>query len=77
MAEHHLERQSPIDAHGIIGDMRSAALPPCDLVVILDVLHYVDKAAQRALLQRVYDALRPSGGRLLLRVGDADSRASR
>ncbi len=26
MAEHHLERQSPIDAHGIIGDMRSAAL---------------------------------------------------
>ncbi|UWF47521.1 glycoside hydrolase family 15 protein [Pseudomonas sp. N3-W] len=26
MADHHLERQSPIDAHGIIGDMRSAAL---------------------------------------------------
>jgi len=26
MAEHHPERQSPIDAHGIIGDMRSAAL---------------------------------------------------
>ncbi|MFJ2466735.1 glycoside hydrolase family 15 protein [Pseudomonas sp. NPDC087615] len=26
MAEHHQERQSPIDAHGIIGDMRSAAL---------------------------------------------------
>ena len=26
MAEHHLERQSPIDAHGIIGDMRTAAL---------------------------------------------------
>lgn len=26
MAEHHLERQSSIDAHGIIGDMRSAAL---------------------------------------------------
>jgi GH15 family glucan-1,4-alpha-glucosidase len=26
MAEHHSERQSPIDAHGIIGDLRSAAL---------------------------------------------------
>src|SRR5471030_504433 len=26
MADHHPERQSPIDAHGIIGDMRSAAL---------------------------------------------------
>ncbi|WP_426234756.1 glycoside hydrolase family 15 protein [Pseudomonas sp. TWP3-2] len=26
MAEHQSERQSPIDAHGIIGDMRSAAL---------------------------------------------------
>ncbi|EUB86793.1 glycoside hydrolase family 15 protein [Pseudomonas sp. GM30] len=26
MAEHHPERQSPIDAHGIIGDLRSAAL---------------------------------------------------
>ncbi|MHA6129567.1 glycoside hydrolase family 15 protein [Pseudomonas fluorescens group sp. PF-1] len=26
MPDHHPERQSPIDAHGIIGDMRSAAL---------------------------------------------------
>jgi GH15 family glucan-1,4-alpha-glucosidase len=26
MADHHLERQSAIDAHGIIGDLRSAAL---------------------------------------------------
>lgn len=26
MAEHPSERQSPIDAHGIIGDLRSAAL---------------------------------------------------
>ena len=26
MADHHPERQSAIDAHGIIGDMRSAAL---------------------------------------------------
>jgi SAM-dependent methyltransferase len=38
-------------------DMRRAVLPPCDLVVILDVLHYVDHAAQSALLVRVRDAL--------------------
>jgi SAM-dependent methyltransferase len=48
-------------------------LPPCDTVVILDVLHYVDHAAQAELLQRVHAALRP-GGRLLLRVGDAASK---
>jgi SAM-dependent methyltransferase len=57
----------------ICGDMREVPLPPCDAVVILDVLHYVDHAAQAALLQRVAAALRP-GGRLLLRVGDADSK---
>jgi hypothetical protein len=38
--------------------------------VILDVLHYVDLAAQEGVLQRVRQALAP-GGRLLLRVGDA------
>ena len=55
----------------ICGDMRQVPLPPCQVVVILDVLHYVDHAAQQALLQRVFDALSP-GGRLLLRVGDTD-----
>jgi SAM-dependent methyltransferase len=49
--------------------MRNATLPACDLVVILDVLHYVDHTAQRALLERVHAALAPRG-RLLLRVGD-------
>jgi SAM-dependent methyltransferase len=48
-------------------------LPPSDLVVILDVLHYVDLDAQEGVLRRVRDALQP-GGRLLLRVGDAASR---
>lgn len=58
-------------------DMCRAVLPPCELVVVLDVLHYVDHAAQSALLTRVRDALlqgRPElPRRLLLRVGDADS----
>ena len=54
-------------------DMRKAAMPACDLVVILDVLHYVDHGAQEGVLRRVHGALEP-GGRLLLRVGDAASR---
>ena len=54
----------------VCADMCRAPIPPCDVVVILDVLHYVDHAAQQALLQRVRDALQPQG-RLLLRIGDA------
>jgi SAM-dependent methyltransferase len=50
-------------------DLRKAVIPGCDLLVILDVLHYVDHAEQVALLQRVRQALAPRG-RLLLRVGD-------
>jgi len=57
----------------VCADMREAALPPCDVVVILDVLHYVDHAEQQALLQRVRQAAAP-GGRLLLRVGDVGQR---
>lgn len=67
----------------LCGNMCTAELPACDVVVILDVLHYVDHAAQEALLLRVREALQrgadqraASGvpGRLLLRVGDAASR---
>lgn len=59
------------------GDMCQATLPACDVVVILDVLHYVDHAAQARLLKRVHEALAAGAperagrpGRLLLRVGD-------
>jgi SAM-dependent methyltransferase len=72
-AEHAVGRL-PLSPRFVCGDMREAPLPACDLVVILDVLHYVDHAAQRALLERVQAALAP-GGRLLLRVGDMDSAA--
>ena len=61
----------------VCADMCSATLPECDLVVILDVLHYVDLEAQEGVLQRVRDALQRGGdlqARLLLRVGDASSR---
>ena len=54
------------------GDIRSITFGPADAVVILDVLHYIDLAAQDAVLRRVRDALAP-GGVLLLRVGDASA----
>ncbi len=50
------------------GDMRTEPFGPADAVVILDVLHYVDYAAQDDVLRRVREALGPSG-KLLLRVG--------
>lgn len=59
----------PLAPRFICGDMCQTPLPACDVVVILDVLHYVDHAAQDELLQRVREALQPQG-RLLLRVGD-------
>ena len=66
----------------VCGDMRHAAMPPSDLVVILDVLHYVDLKAQEGVLANVRQALEQGAGerepgtpaRLLLRVGDAASR---
>lgn len=53
----------------ICEDMRRVALPRADVVVILDVLHYVDHDDQAALLARVRDALMPRG-RLVMRIGD-------
>lgn len=54
------------------GDIRSADFGAADVVVILDVLHYLPIADQDAVLRRVRDAL-AGGGVLLLRVGDADA----
>ena len=52
------------------GDIRDVDYDPADAVVILDVLHYLDYAAQERILQRARGALGPQGV-LLLRVGDA------
>ena len=60
-------------AEFICGDMRSTPFPEVDVVVILDVLHYITVPEQDAVLARVRRAL-PVGGRLLLRVGDAASK---
>lgn len=60
-------------AHASIeqGDVRSVEFGSADRVLILDVLHYIDVAAQNDVLSRVRDTLSPAGV-LLLRVGDAD-----
>ena len=60
----------PLQPQFVCMDMCQAAVPACDVVVILDVLHYVDHAAQLGVLDKVRAALAPRG-RLLLRVGDA------
>lgn len=57
------------DCEVIQGDIRNTDFGAADAVVILDVLHYIDRPAQEEVLQRVRAAL-PVGGLLLLRVGD-------
>jgi SAM-dependent methyltransferase len=54
----------------IQADLRDVDYPPADAIVMLDVLHYNDYAAQQAMLARARAALAP-GGVLLVRVGDA------
>ena len=56
------------------GDIRDAPFPRSDVVVILDVLHYVAKREQEDILCRVAECLGNSG-RLLLRVADAQAGA--
>jgi SAM-dependent methyltransferase len=57
------------------GDIRSSDFGNAETVVILDVLHYIDYAAQDEVLTRVRTALGQRGV-LLLRVGDR-SRSAR
>jgi SAM-dependent methyltransferase len=52
------------------GDIRDADYDAADVVVILDVLHCMERDEQDAVLRRVRAAL-AGGGVLLLRVGDA------
>lgn len=52
------------------GDICSADFGRAEVAVILDVLHYIDYAAQAAVIARLAHTLAPHGT-LLLRVGDA------
>ncbi|HUP97395.1 MAG TPA: class I SAM-dependent methyltransferase [Usitatibacter sp.] len=66
----HVAAQAPAGAMRFVAaDIRTASLDACDVVVILDVLHYVDFEAQGVVLGRVRAALN-RGGVLLLRVAD-------
>jgi uncharacterized protein (DUF2062 family)/SAM-dependent methyltransferase len=57
----------------VAGDVRAFALPSCDVITLVDVLHYWDAKTQRDLLVRCKNALTP-GGRLLVREGDPERR---
>ena len=53
-------------------DLRHAELPDSDIVVLFDVLHYLDQDEQVVLLEKISHSLR-GGGKLLLRVADTDA----
>lgn len=50
-------------------DVNTAELPTADTVLLIDVLHYLERDAQLGLLQRATSAVR-TGGRLLVRELD-------
>lgn len=68
----HATRDLP-DIRVVEGDARTVTIPACDVVTLVDMLHYWDADVQRALLARCRAALRP-GGRLLVREGDPSRR---
>ena len=53
-----------------LGDICHADFGQADVVTILDVIHYIPRAAQDDVLRRIRTALAP-GGVLVMRVGDA------
>ena len=59
------------EAEFVQGDIRSAPFAASDVIVLLDVLHYMALGDQQPVLERARDALE-GGGTLLLRVADAD-----
>jgi len=52
------------------GDLRELAFPSCSVIVLLDVLLYLDAAVQMRVIAQAAAALEP-GGLLLLREADA------
>jgi uncharacterized protein (DUF2062 family)/2-polyprenyl-3-methyl-5-hydroxy-6-metoxy-1,4-benzoquinol methylase len=60
-----------LDADFQVADIRRFPLAPAGLILILDVLQYLDASAQLDLLARCARALEP-GGKLILRVHDRE-----
>ena len=67
-ARHALRGGARVD----LCDLRNADLPPCSVIVMIDVLFYLHKEEQRRLIEKATEALEP-GGLLLLREADADA----
>ena len=75
-----LDRQSAKWARKALGDrasvqtanLRDVPLPDADVVLLFDVLHYLSDADQLVLLEKIAHSLR-DGGKLLLRVADAEA----
>jgi uncharacterized protein (DUF2062 family) len=53
----------------IDGDAREMPLPPCRAVLVLDVLHMIDRAGQERIVERIAGALEP-GGAAIIREAD-------
>jgi SAM-dependent methyltransferase len=53
-----------------LGDLRDLDFQPCSVIVILDVLLYLERKEQQRLIEKAAGALEP-GGLLLLREADA------
>ncbi|MEJ0089770.1 MAG: 1-acyl-sn-glycerol-3-phosphate acyltransferase [Limisphaerales bacterium] len=51
-----------------LGDVLTCEYPACDVVLLLDVLHYWQPEKQQLILEKACKALRP-GGKLILRDG--------
>jgi SAM-dependent methyltransferase len=60
----------PSNCEVVAGDIGEVAFGEADVVLVFDVLHYIDFAAQANVLSRIRAALAP-GGTLLMRVADA------
>jgi trans-aconitate methyltransferase/uncharacterized protein (DUF2062 family) len=60
---------SGLDVHLSTSDVRTFPLPAAGLILIIDVLQYLDPADQASLLRRCAAALVP-GGRLVFRLPD-------
>jgi len=69
-ARYVLARAADTRLRIVHGDIRDVDYGTADAAVILDVLHFIDYAAQETVLARVRTALAPHGS-LLLRIGDA------
>ncbi len=64
-------RQAVPEARIEAADLTTQVVPEGDVMLLFDVLHYLDESQQTDLVERVAEALRP-GGLLLVREADRD-----